>query len=85
MSSSAPVAKRFQRCMNVGFGVAEFAPPKVEDLFIQRYADITVFLCADRGTVCEDEPVVDTILLMRGAKQLVILDLHSDEVCVKPL
>jgi hypothetical protein len=63
----------------VGFGVEEFAPPLVANLFLQRLADITVFLCADRGTVCEDEPVADTILLPHGAKQLVILDLHADE------
>jgi hypothetical protein len=63
----------------VGFGVEEFAPPLVANLFLQRLADMTVFLCADRGTVCEDEPVADTILLPRGAKQLVILDLHADE------
>lgn len=65
---------------NVGFGVSEFPPPLVANLFLQRMAALTVFVCGDRGTVCEDEPVVDTILLLRGAKQLVILDLHADPV-----
>lgn len=71
---------RYQPQMDVGFGVEEFPPPLVANLFLQRVADITAFVCADRGTVCEDEPVADTILLPHGAKQIVILDLHADEV-----
>jgi hypothetical protein len=66
--------------MNVGFGVTEFPPPLVANLLLQRLAATTVFVCSDRGTVCEDDPVADTILLPRGATDVVVLDLHADEV-----
>ena len=70
------------RSSNVGFGVSEFPPPLVANLLLQRLGATTVFVCADRGTVCEDDPVADTILLPRGASDVVVLDLHADEVCV---
>jgi hypothetical protein len=65
---------------NVGRGVAELDPPSLATLFMQRLGDITMFCCADRSTVCEEEPVVESVMLMKGSKNVVIVDTHPDEV-----
>ena len=81
LHSGNRVSRAYTPCHNVGFGVSEFIVPPAGDLVLQRLAGITAFVCSDRGTVCEDEPVVDTIYLMKGADHVAILDLHADEVC----
>jgi hypothetical protein len=60
--------------------VSELDPPAVSTLLLQRLGDITMFCCADRSTVCEEEPVVESIMLMKGAKNVVIVDTHADAV-----
>jgi hypothetical protein len=78
VSAALPVSY-FPR-KNVGCGVAELDPPSVSSLLLQRLGDITMFCCADRSTVCEEEPVVESIMLMKGSKKVVIVDTHADAV-----
>ena len=73
---------RYNPRKNVGCGVSELDPPSVSSLLLQRLGDITMFCCADRSTVCEEEPVVESIMLMKGSKKVVIVDTHADAVRV---
>ena len=65
--------------IDVGFGVQPIPVPLLSSQALFRLAGHTVFACADRSTVTDPHPVVESVMLLKGEAGSAIIDLHSDD------
>jgi hypothetical protein len=65
--------------VDVGFGLRPVATPLLSSQLLARLGSTTVFCCADRDTVCETEPTVENVMLLKGNTHCTIVDAQADD------
>lgn len=65
--------------MDVGFGLPPVRSPLLTAQLLLRLGSQSEFVCADRGTVTEPQPVVENVMILKGANSSAIVDLHADD------
>lgn len=65
--------------IDIGFGLRPVQTPLLSSQLMARLGVITTFCCSDKNTVCESEPTVENVMLLKGQTGSVFIDLHADE------
>ncbi|RYE99990.1 MAG: hypothetical protein EOO41_00180, partial [Methanobacteriota archaeon] len=71
--------------IDIGFGCTPVQTPLLSSQVVLRLGASTVFTCTDRNTVTEVDPVVETVMLLKGETGSAIIDLHTDDASAQGL
>ena len=65
--------------IDVGFGLTPVATPLAASQVALRLGAVTVFAATDKETVCDPEPTVEAVMLLKGERESAVIDLHEDD------